>query len=102
MNRILYAGAAAAADRAAMDLGIPSLVLMERAALSVVHFLDHHREQYDVTRVVAVCGPGNNGGTGLRLCAFSVSAVSTPASCSWAAVQNAVNRWRSSWRSFHV
>ena len=67
MNRILYAEAAAAADRAAMDLGIPSLVLMERAALSVVHFLDHHRDRYDVSRAVAVCGPGNNGGDGAAI-----------------------------------
>ena len=67
MNRLLYAEAAAAADRAAMDLGIPSLVLMERAALSVVHFLDHHREQYDTDCVLAVCGPGNNGGDGAAI-----------------------------------
>lgn len=67
MNRLLYAGPAGEADRAAMELGIPSLVLMERAALSVVHFLDHHRQQYDVARVLAVCGPGNNGGDGAAI-----------------------------------
>ena len=67
MERVLYAEVVQAADRAAMDLGIPSLVLMERAALSVVHFLDHHRDRFDQSRVLAVCGTGNNGGDGAAI-----------------------------------
>lgn len=67
MERILFSDAVQAADQAAVERGIPSLVLMERAALSVVHFLDHHRGRYDVKHVLAVCGPGNNGGDGAAI-----------------------------------
>jgi NAD(P)H-hydrate epimerase len=45
--------------------GVPSLVLMERAALAVVEVL--YEEVFDLTRVVAVCGPGNNGGDGMAV-----------------------------------
>ncbi len=45
------------------EIGIPSLVLMERAALSVVNaILDRLHEN---TKVLCVCGSGNNGGDGL-------------------------------------
>ena len=45
-------------------LGIPSLVLMERAALTVAHEI---RERFagDGRAVVVLAGPGNNGGDGL-------------------------------------
>jgi NAD(P)H-hydrate epimerase len=45
--------------------GVPSLVLMERAALAAVETL--HDEEFDLTRTVAVCGPGNNGGDGIAV-----------------------------------
>jgi NAD(P)H-hydrate epimerase len=45
--------------------GVPSLVLMERAALAAVETL--HEDEFDLTRVVAVCGPGNNGGDGIAV-----------------------------------
>ncbi|MDR1042660.1 MAG: NAD(P)H-hydrate epimerase [Clostridiales Family XIII bacterium] len=45
--------------------GMPSLVLMERAALAAVETL--REEEFDLTRVVAVCGPGNNGGDGIAV-----------------------------------
>ncbi|WP_349204850.1 NAD(P)H-hydrate dehydratase [Niallia hominis] len=41
-------------------IGMPSMVLMERAALSVVEELD----SFDLTRVLVVCGSGNNGADG--------------------------------------
>ena len=41
---------------------MPSAVLMERAALSVVDVL---LQNHDPKRILAVCGTGNNGGTGL-------------------------------------
>ncbi|MDR3073088.1 MAG: NAD(P)H-hydrate epimerase [Clostridiales Family XIII bacterium] len=46
--------------------GLPSLVLMERAALASVETL--HTEGFDLTRVACVCGPGNNGGDGIAVC----------------------------------
>jgi len=52
------------ADRATIEgLGLPSMVLMEAAALSVT---DTVLDRFDVvSRVAVVCGPGNNGGDGL-------------------------------------
>jgi len=45
--------------------GLPSLVLMERAALACVDVL--RTEGFDLTLVVVICGPGNNGGDGLAI-----------------------------------
>jgi NAD(P)H-hydrate epimerase len=45
--------------------GVPSLVLMERAALAAVETL--HEEEFDLTCTVVVCGPGNNGGDGIAV-----------------------------------
>ena len=47
------------------ELGIPSLVLMERAALKVVEELC--RREMDLERVLIVCGSGNNGGDGFAV-----------------------------------
>lgn len=50
-------------DRETIDkIGIPSMVLMERAALSVVEEL--YRAECDLSSVLVVCGSGNNGGDG--------------------------------------
>lgn len=64
--RILTAEAMREVDRAAIeDLGIPSLVLMENAALGVVAAIG---EAFGETESAAVfCGPGNNGGDGLAV-----------------------------------
>jgi hypothetical protein len=48
------------ADRRAIELGIPGLVLMENAALGV----DTLADVSTVERGGVVCGPGNNGGDG--------------------------------------
>lgn len=45
--------------------GIPGLVLMERAAAAFVDEL--HARRVDLTRVLIVCGTGNNGGDGLAI-----------------------------------
>ena len=51
-------------DRYTIDeIGIPSLVLMERAALSVVNAIADRLNVH--TKVLCVCGYGNNGGDGL-------------------------------------
>jgi hydroxyethylthiazole kinase-like uncharacterized protein yjeF len=64
--RILSAEAMSRVDRIAIEeFGIPSLVLMENAALGLV---DAISESYPEARAVAIfCGPGNNGGDGLAL-----------------------------------
>ena len=46
-------------------IGIPSMVLMERAALAVKEEL--FREKLDLSSVLVVCGSGNNGGDGLAV-----------------------------------
>lgn len=45
--------------------GVPSLVLMERAALKTVTFIED--KGYNLHRVLVVCGVGNNGGDGLAV-----------------------------------
>ncbi len=62
--KVLTPEAMRAVDREAIEeFGIPSLVLMENAAIGVV---DAVGERFPEARSVTVlCGPGNNGGDGL-------------------------------------
>ena len=46
-------------------IGLPSLVLMERAALAVVNQLNTNG--YNLNKVAVVCGYGNNGGDGIAV-----------------------------------
>jgi NAD(P)H-hydrate epimerase len=65
-NRLVSAAEMKELDRSAIEgHGIPSMVLMERAALAAVDVL--HEEAFDLTRVVCVCGPGNHGGDGIAI-----------------------------------
>ncbi len=55
-------------DRAAIeDYGIPSIVLMENAALRVVEFLEAKFAPLSEKKIVVLCGKGNNGGDGLAI-----------------------------------
>ncbi len=55
-------------DRAATEkYGIPSIVLMENAALRVVEFLEKKFAPLCGKGVVILCGKGNNGGDGLAI-----------------------------------
>ena len=55
-----------AADKYTIEqLGVPSLVLMERAALKVVEAI--HEKGIDTSRTLVVCGSGNNGGDGFAV-----------------------------------
>ncbi|HEV2856703.1 MAG TPA: NAD(P)H-hydrate dehydratase [Thermoanaerobaculia bacterium] len=64
--RILTAEAMREVDRAAIEeLGIPSLVLMENAAIGVVEALG--KAFGEAESVAVFCGPGNNGGDGLAV-----------------------------------
>ena len=47
------------------QLGIPSLVLMERAALKVVE--EMHKHGINLSDALIVCGSGNNGGDGFAV-----------------------------------
>lgn len=47
------------------EIGIPSLVLMERAALEAVAVMKEQR--LDMSNALIVCGSGNNGGDGFAL-----------------------------------
>lgn len=54
------------ADRHTIEeIGIPSLVLMERAALQCLRVIESR--QIDTGKVLIVCGSGNNGGDGFAL-----------------------------------
>ena len=65
METILTAASMAAADKYSIDKGIPSLVLMERAALSVKNVL--YDNDIDVSKTLIVCGTGNNAADGVAL-----------------------------------
>ncbi|MBV9467657.1 MAG: NAD(P)H-hydrate dehydratase [Abitibacteriaceae bacterium] len=55
-------------DRAATEkYGIPSIVLMENAALRVVEFLEMKFAPLRHKNIVVLCGKGNNGGDGLAI-----------------------------------
>lgn len=61
------AGEAAAVDRHSIDVvGMPSPVLMERAALACSHEVVELRRGSGLP-VVVVCGPGNNGADGMAI-----------------------------------
>lgn len=47
------------------DIGVPSMVLMERAALSVARELEKKITKKD--KILCLCGSGNNGGDGLAV-----------------------------------
>ena len=65
MKRILTAEQMQKADQAAMEQGLPSLVLMERAAVAVTEEI--LASGYDLGRVCIVCGTGNNAGDGVAI-----------------------------------
>ena len=54
------------ADRYTIEqIGIPSMVLMERAALGVVEVME--KENLNLSKTLVVCGSGNNGGDGYAI-----------------------------------
>ena len=66
MEYILTGKEMAAADRYTSEvIGIPSLVLMERAALSVADEITQREGPSPGRRITFVCGPGNNGADGI-------------------------------------
>ena len=61
MHELLDPTEMARADRFAVEMGTPSLTLMERAGTAVADVVARHPY---TTRIVVLCGPGNNGGDG--------------------------------------
>lgn len=47
------------------ELGVPSLVLMERAARACVSYMEE--QEFDLSNICVVCGSGNNGGDGFAI-----------------------------------
>lgn len=54
-------------DQLAEQAGLPSLVLMENAALRLAEVILQHFELDPPKNIVVVCGKGNNGGDGMAL-----------------------------------
>lgn len=52
-------------DKTIHEIGVPSMVLMERAALKSVEILE--QEGLDLSASLIVCGSGNNGGDGFAI-----------------------------------
>ncbi len=68
---ILTAEAMRACDTHTIEVcGVPSQVLMERAARAAVTYLLTHPALFPVGRVVLLCGSGNNGGDGFAAARF--------------------------------
>jgi NAD(P)H-hydrate epimerase len=66
MDKIVTAAEMKALDaRTIHAMGVPSMVLMERAALATVDAL--FENAFDLSRVLCVCGVGNNGGDGFAI-----------------------------------
>lgn len=63
--KILTAAQMREVDRRTVELGIPSIILMENAGGRVVEFLEREYAPLAQQRIVVVCGKGNNGGDGL-------------------------------------
>ena len=53
--------------RTVEEFGIPSIVLMENAALRVVEIIAERYQPLTGKRIAVVCGKGNNGGDGLAI-----------------------------------
>ena len=63
--KVLTAAQMRDVDRRTVELGIPSIILMENAGHRVVEFLERQYAPLAKERIVVICGKGNNGGDGL-------------------------------------
>jgi NAD(P)H-hydrate epimerase len=62
--KCLFASQMRSADAAAIEMGIPAIVLMENAGRSVFEEIARRWSRKDVDRVIIIAGKGNNGGDG--------------------------------------
>ncbi len=79
MEKILNAGLMSECDKYTIDAGMPSLVLMERAALSVKSVIDDNN--LDTANVLILCGTGNNAADGIALARLLCDEGSSVAVC---------------------
>ncbi len=63
--KVLTAAQMREVDRRTVELGIPSIVMMENAGHRVVEFLESEFSPLSRHRIVVLCGKGNNGGDGM-------------------------------------
>jgi len=63
--KILTAAQMREVDRKTVELGVPSIVLMENAGQRVVEFLERQYAPLAKQRILVICGKGNNGGDGM-------------------------------------
>ena len=54
----------ARADRMTIESGVPSMELMESAAVAIARVVSRVLQRTSGRRVLVLCGPGNNGGDG--------------------------------------
>ncbi|MDR1183548.1 MAG: NAD(P)H-hydrate epimerase [Coriobacteriales bacterium] len=66
-GELVSAAGMKAADRRAIEEGVPSLTLMERAAQVCVDELLAVNNGFDLSSVLCACGAGNNGGDGFAI-----------------------------------
>ncbi|MEP6715550.1 MAG: NAD(P)H-hydrate dehydratase [Terriglobia bacterium] len=66
-RKVLTAAQMSAVDRATIDAGIPSIILMENAAHACVEYIAEKFSPVSRQRIVVVCGKGNNGGDGIAI-----------------------------------
>ncbi len=62
--KCLFASQMRSADAAAIEMGIPAIVLMENAGRSVFEEIAKRWTRNDIDRVIIIAGKGNNGGDG--------------------------------------
>jgi hydroxyethylthiazole kinase-like uncharacterized protein yjeF len=62
--KCLFASQMRSADMAAIEMGIPAIVLMENAGRSVFEEVAKKWTRKDIERVIIIAGKGNNGGDG--------------------------------------
>lgn len=65
MKYLLNSIGAKELDKTSMNLGMPSMVLMERAAYIVAKQVSSIADKDSNSKIVAFCGRGNNGGDGI-------------------------------------
>lgn len=71
MEYIVNGSQAREIDRCSIqEIGIPSMVLMEKAAMSVASCIMAQADKKQ-DRILVVCGTGNNGGDGVAAAAYA-------------------------------